>query len=421
MKWLLVVLAFLLPVVANAATEIRTVSAEATGVNREEAIYNALGEAIRQVRGAQISASRQVQSALLRVTERTDGGRERSTTMSASQSSDTRVSSNGLISGYRILSVSDAPGGGGKLARLKVDVPVYKTPGSSSQDNRWRMAVYPVWVPRPHYQVAERRLSRVEVSDRMTQAIGEALVQSRRFAMLARDKEHAMVLERARMAGEDIPVEEKAMLGNELGAEYLVVAQVTDLILGVDEKVSSLTGERTRKQTGAIVVEVRVVVPATGAMVWSNTLNLSADALGLELDGSPGAIQGLFAKAGQEVALAVIDAVWPPLVEARQGNELVINMGGGLMKPGQRWEVFALGEAVRNTHTGNALGRAERRVATAEIVRSTPKMAYARVVDGQVNGSGQVLRRIAQPNLKQDPADSVRGTRKRTCLPIDPC
>lgn len=420
MKWLLIVIAFLLPVVANAATEIRTVSAEATGVNREEAIYNALSEAVRQVRGAQISASRQVQNALLRVTERSEGGRERSTTMSATQSSDTQVSSSGLISGYRILSVSDAPGGGGKLARLEVEVPVYKTPGAPSQDSRWRMAVYPVWVPRPYYQVAERRLSRVEVSDRMTQAIGEALVQSRRFAMLARDKEHAMVLERARMAGEDIPVAEKAMLGNELGAEYLIVAQVTDLTLGVDEKVSSLTGERTRQQTGAIVVEARVVVPATGAMVWSDTLNLSADTLGLELGGSPGAMQRLFEKAGQEVALAVIDAVWPPLVEARQGDELVINMGGELMKKGQRWEVFSLGNAVRNSHTGKSLGRTETLIATVEVTRSTPKMAYARIVEGEVQGKGQVLRRSGYVE-SQDPAESIRGTRKRTCLPIDPC
>lgn len=421
MKWLLISLALLLPFVVNAATEIRTVSAEATGVNREDAIYNALSEAIRQVRGAQISASRQVKSALLRVTERSEGGSERSTTMSASQTSNTQVSSSGLISGYRILSVSDAPGGGGKLARLKVDIPVYKTPGSSSQDNRWRMAVYPVWPPRPLYQVGGLTLSRLEVSSRLTQSINDALVQSRRFAMLARDRDEEIMAERIRMAGDDIPVSEKAMLGNDLGAEYLVSARVVEFTFDAKQKVSSLTGERSVEQTGALVLDVRVLVPATGAIVWSETLNLSPDQLRLNFDGSKGAIQTLFARAGQEVALSVIDVVWPPLVEAREGDELIINMGGGLMQAGDQWDVYSLGAVVRNSHSGNSLGRSESLAGTIEITRANPKLAYAKVVDGNVEGVGHVLRRRAQSSRKQSAAEAVRGTRKRTCLPIDPC
>ncbi|GGY78859.1 CsgG/HfaB family protein [Marinobacter zhanjiangensis] len=416
---IIVVLALLLaPTLTQAATEIRTVRAEATGVDREQAIFNALGAAVRQVRGAQISASKQVQSALSRLSVRTGDGREASVEIQKSSSSQTRVSAEGLISGYRVSSVTNAPGGG-KLARLSVDVPVYHTPGNPD-DGRWRMAVYPVWPARPFYEVADQRLSRVEVSDRMTQSITEALVQSRRFAMLARDKESAIRSERDRMRGEDVPVQEKAMLGNELGAEYLVTAQVTDLTFGVEEKVSGLTGERSRKQTGALVLEVRVVVPATGKIVWTRTLNLSPEYLDLEFDGSPGSTQAFFERAGQEVALSVINVVWPPLVEGHQGNELIINMGGGLMKTGQRWEVFALGDSVRNSHTGKGLGRSESLVATVEVTRSTPNMAYARVVDGEVQGKGQVLRRPAYAEA-EDPAEAIRGTRKRTCLPIDPC
>jgi TolB-like protein len=349
---------------------------------------------------------------------RTGDGREASVEIQSGSSSQTSVASEGLISGYRIRSISDAPGGG-KLARLTVDVPVYRSPGNPN-DGRWRIAVYPVWSARPFYEVDGRRLSREEVSDRMTQSITEALVQSRRFAMLARDKENAIVSERNRMRGEDVPVQEKAMLGNELGAEYLVSAQVTDLTLSVEEKVSSLTGERSRRQTGGLVLEARVVVPATGAIVWTHTMNLSPERLGVDMDGSPGSLQSLFEKAGQEVALAVIDVVWPPLVEGREGDELVINMGGQLMKAGQQWEVFALGDKVRNSHTGNGLGRSERQVATVEVTRSTPKLAYARVVDGEVQGKGQVLRRPAWAEA-EDPNEAIRGTRKRTCLPMDPC
>ncbi|SFM98247.1 Curli production assembly/transport component CsgG [Marinobacter pelagius] len=417
-RLMIAIVMVLLPGISLAATETRTVHAEATGIDREQAIFNALGDAVRQVRGAQISASRQVQSALSRMSVRTGDGREASLEIQKGSSSKTSVSAEGLISGYRVLSVSNAQGGG-KLARLTVDVPVYRSPGNPD-DGRWRMAVYPVWSARPFYEVGNVRLSREEVSDRMTQAITEALVQSRRFAMLSRDKEHAINAERLRMAGDDVPVEEKAMLGNELGAEYLVTAQVTDLTLGIEETVSGLTGERSRKQTGALVLEARVLVPATGAIVWTHTFNLQPEHLGLEIDDTRGGIQSLFERAGQEVALSVIDVVWPPLVEGLQGEELIINMGGELMKKGQRWEVFSLGNSVQNSHTGQKLGRSEALVATVEVTRSTPKMAYARIVEGDVQGKGHVLRRPAHVE-GQDPAEAIRGTRKRTCLPIDPC
>lgn len=414
----LVMLFLLLPGMVLAATDIMTVNAEATGIDREQAIFNALGDAVRQVRGAEISASRQVQSALSRVSVRSGNDRESSVEISKASKSQTRVSAEGLISGYKVLSVTNASGGG-KLARLSVDVPVYKTPGNPN-DGRWRMAVYPVWPARPDYQVANIRLSREEVSSRLTQSITEALVQSRRFAMLSRDRESSIIAERARMGGNDIPVSEKAMLGNEMGAEYLVSAMVTEFTFNAEEKKSRLTGERSIVQSGALVLETRVLVPATGAIVWSETLNLSPEQLNVEFDGSKSSLQTLFERAGQEVALSVIDVVWPPLVEGRQGNELIINMGGELMQEGQRWEVYALGETVNNSHTGNSLGRSESMTATIEVVRSTPKMAYARVVEGEVVGKGQVLRRPAYVGT-EDPSEAIRGTRKRTCLPIDPC
>jgi hypothetical protein len=355
------------------------------------------------------------------MSERSNDGRESKTTISSGQTSDTRVSSSGLISGYRILSVTEASGGGGRLARLEVDVPVYKAPGASSQDNRWRMAVYPVETVRSDYTVDRQRLSAEDVSRRLTHSISDALTQSRRFAMLARDSESAILEERYRMSADYVPVSEQAMLGNTLGAEYLVTARVTDLSLGSKDVTSGLTGEKSTVATGAAVLELRVVTPATGGIVWSQTLNSTADSLGLELAGTSHSAQAVFNQLGREVALRVIDVVWPPLVEKSQGRNVVINMGGDLLSTGETWEVYALGDDVQNSHTGSSLGGKEDLVASVEISRSTSKLAYARVVDGAVKGSGQVLRRPVQSQPTDSAKNLERGTRKRTCLPVDPC
>ncbi|HEV8077681.1 MAG TPA: hypothetical protein VGP45_04775, partial [Marinobacter sp.] len=175
----------------HGATETRTVTAQATGIDYEQAVYNALSEAVRQVRGAQSSASRQVQSSLGRISTRGSGDSESTTTVSAAQTNSTRVRSSGLISGYRVLSVTDASGGG-KLAKLQVDLPVYKVPGSSAQDNRWRMAVYPVEVTSGLFQLNGQQMPGREVSERLTHSISNALTRSRRFAMLARDNDDAI-------------------------------------------------------------------------------------------------------------------------------------------------------------------------------------------------------------------------------------
>ena len=405
---------------AHGATEIRTVVAQATGVDREQAIYNALSDAVRQVRGAQISASRQVQTSLGRLSTRGSDGSESSTTVSKTQSNSTRVRSSGLISGYKVLSLTNAPGGG-KLAKLQVNLPIYTVPGSSAQDNRWRMAVYPVEVAAGVFQVNNQRVSGREVAQRLTHSISSALTRSRRFAMLARDNDDAIYAERERMQGEDVPVAEKAMLGNTLGAEYLVVTRVTDVSLSSEQLTSSLTGEISQVSTGAAVLELRVLVPATGAIVWSQTLNADARQLDIDLAGDSSSAQQVFDSLGREVALRVVDAVWPPLIESNSGDQLVINMGGGLLKPGEQWEVFALGKAVRNSHTGAGLGREEHKVATVTISRSTDKLSYATILNGTVEGKGQVLRRNPQHLSAGDPAEAIRGTRARTCLPIDPC
>lgn len=404
----------------HGATETRTVNAQATGIDYEQAVFNALSEAVRQVRGAQISASRQVQSSLGRISTRGSGDSESTTTVSAAQSSSTRVRSSGLISGYRVLSVTDASGGG-KLAKLQVDLPVYKVPGSSAQDNRWRMAVYPVEVTTGLFQVNGQQMPGRDVSERLTHSISNALTRSRRFAMLARDNDDAIYAERERIAGKDVPVAEKAMLGNTLGAEYLVVTRVTDFSLSSEQLTSSLTGEISQVSKGAAVLELRVLAPATGAIVWSQTLNADARQLGVDLAGDSSSGQQVFDSLGREVALRVVDAVWPPLVEENSGGQLVINMGGGLLKPGEQWEVFALGKAVRNSHTGAGLGREEHKVATVTISRNTDKLSYATILDGSVEGKGHVLRRNPQHLSAADPAEAIRGTRKRTCLPMDPC
>ncbi|WP_192036238.1 CsgG/HfaB family protein [Halomonas sp. YLGW01] len=410
----------LLPGMAMAGVETRTVHAEATGIDREDAIFNALGDAVRQVHGASVDASRELRTSMERTSTRQGMESQRSTTHRAKSESRTSVQSQGLISGYRVRSVVPASGGG-MLARLAVDVPVYRVPGSASQSNRQRIAVYPVEASRSSYRLLGESIGAGQVSRRLTQSIVQALVQSRRFSVLDRDMRAAIDAEKRFVAHGDVPLREKAMLGNSLGADYLVVTRLTEMNLDWREVRSQITGERSQEPVGTASLEARVVVPATGQVMWSETLSVSLEDLGLEGERQAG-VQPILDGLGNELTFRALNVIYPLRVVESRERQVVLNQGGTLLKVGQRWQVFDIGKDYTDPYHGESLGPRESWTADVEIIRVADKVAYAKVIDGEVEGNGQVLRRPQNAAAAREAEfEQIRGTRERVCLPIDPC
>ncbi|WP_163559769.1 CsgG/HfaB family protein [Halomonas sp. NO4] len=417
--WLLVAA---LPLAAQAGVQTRVVQAEATGVDREEAIFNALGEAVRQVHGAQVDASRELRRSMNRLSVRDGQGREASVTHESRVKSGTKVRSQGLISGYDVLEVRPAPGGG-QLARLSVRVPVYRVPGAGAQSNRQRLAVYPVEVDTAQLRINGEALAAGDVSARLTQALVQAMVGARRFNVLDRDMQQAIRAEQAFIASGRVPLAEKAMLGRNLGADYLVVTRLTELDMALREVANPITGERSHQGDGVATLEARVVIPATGQVMWSHTLSTDLAELGIDRPGSGGVTQRVFDALGSELTFRALNVIYPLRVVESRGGEIVLNQGGVIVKPGQRWAVYDIGKAYTDPYHGESLGPRETWVADVDITRVADKVAHARIVSGAVEGNGQVLRRVDATGkaTREAEREAVRGTRERVCLPMDPC
>ncbi|MDR9440664.1 MAG: CsgG/HfaB family protein [Halomonas sp.] len=411
-----------LPLVAQGGVQTKVVQAEATGVDREEAIFNALGEAVRQVHGAQVDASRELRRSMDRVSVRDDQGREASVTHESRVESGTKVRSQGLISGYEVLDVSPAPGGG-QLARLKVTVPVYRVPGTGAQNNRRRLAVYPVEVDAAQLRINGEALAPGDVSARLTQALVQAMVGSRRFNVLDRDMQQAIRAEQAFVASGRVPLAEKAMLGRNLGADYLMVTRLTELDMALRKVENPVTGERSHKGDGVVTLEARVVIPATGQVMWSHNLSTDLAALGIDSPGNGGTTQRVFNALGSELTFQALNVIYPLRVVESRGSDIVLNQGGTIVKPGQRWAVYDIGKAYTDPYHGESLGSRETWVADVDITRVADKVAHARIVKGAVEGNGQVLRRIdaTGQTTREAEREAMRGTRERVCLPMDPC
>lgn len=406
----------------QAGVQTRTVQAEATGINREDAIFNALGDAVRQVHGAQVDASRELHNSMDRLSVRDSEGREASVTYESRVESGTSVKSKGLISGYRVVSVQPAAGGG-QLARLEVQVPVYRVPGSGAQSNRRRLAIYPVEIDTYSLRLAGQPLGAGDVSRRLTQSIVQAFVGSRRFNILDRDMRQAMSAEQRLVASGNVSLAEKAMLGRELGADYLVVTRLTELDMDMREVSNPVTGERSHKGEGVATLEARVVIPATGQVMWSHTLSTDLASLGIDKPGTGGFAQQVYDGLGSELTFQALNVIYPLRVVESQGDRVVLNQGGMIVKPGQRWAVYDIGKAYSDPYHGESLGAQEKWAADVEITRVAEKVAHARIISGGVTGNGQVLRRVDATGAATREAEraALRGTRERVCLPMDPC
>ena len=107
-------------------------------------------------------------------------------------------------------------------------------------------------------------------------------------------------------------------------------------------------------------------------------------------------------------------------VVGRNGaGEVIIGEGGKSLSPGERLTAFALGEEVKDSRTGEVLDQVEEPVATLEIVRVTPKVSYAKVVEGaaaRVVAGARARRPQVLPAqgagamVAPPPETSVRGT-----------
>lgn len=406
------------------ARSVETVQVEVMGYgsSQTEATFEALTEAIRQVHGVAVQSNRVLAQSSSEVSVTHSDGSQDTIRFSVEASGQVVADTAGYVSGYRVLSSSPHPRG--HAVRLQVDLPVYV--GISRQhESRRRMAVYP-FTADPGLQLFNRPLPADQVSSRLTQAVVNSFTQTRRFAMLEREHTEAILRERRLLSDPSVPVEEKARLARTLGADYLLIGHIAGLDVDAHETVSSLTGERRDHLTGAVVVDIRILAPATRQVMWSETVTLPARQLFARLDvadSMAGIEHTLWQTVADALSTRAVGAIYTPRpIDLTADGAIVLNQGGSQLYPGQRLDVFALGNEVFDPYTGESLGRHESRLGVVEVDRVTDRLSYAYPVDLpsiEIDPAAYVLRPSAVAAASGPRDDPRHGTRQGVRLPGD--
>lgn len=249
--------------------------------------------------------------------------------------------------------------------------------------------------------------------------LNERFAQTRKFTMIDRKFDAEVQDEIARLSDKNAAKGDVVRLGQRLGTDYMVVG---DVKFGTVQPppVNPITGQAMPMPSQRFAeISYRVILAPTGQLKWADTVTLESG------DFAASDMLSFVAATADGGAQRIVEAVMANLlpfevVSRTAAGEIVIGEGGKSLAVGERLTVFALGEEVRDSRTGEVLDQVESPIATVQIVRVTPKLSYAQVIEGDAARivAGARVRRpqvlpasgMAPAVAVPPPATSVRGT-----------
>lgn len=365
------------------------------GTTPQLAVGDALVSAVQQQFGVQLTSSESTSlaSGFNATSVSTDGGMTevQNVTVDDKMGRAASISAKGRVSSYVIQSVTRE--GSHWVAEVEAHFERYVV---GRDPNALRRMVVTVFNMRSRtFGYYGNPVDAVEWNVALSEALNVRLTQTRKFTMLDRAFDREVNAELSRLGSANASPADTVRLNQKLATDYLVVGEVTfnDVL---PPPVNPLTGQ-AMPRASALFAEInfRVLLAPTGQLKWTNTVRLDEAQFAVSDARS-------FISASAETAAAMIcdnimANILPFEVAAFTAGQVVIGEGGKQLRVGERFTVCALGEAVKDTRTGEVIDRIEVPVATVEVTAVGAKLSYARVVEGDASRilRGSRLRRVA--------------------------
>ena len=337
-----------------------TVEKTGSGVKEQDAVLDAIEQALMQVNGAAVATS-----SMTTISESTSSKGDQETYESAEEFlQNISTATKGIIKGYEILQ-----SGKGKddLALyevvIKVTVPKYET---SKQLERLRIAVPSIYLKR---DINNKKMQ--TATGEIKSKIIDQLTQTRKFAMIDRDFLGETDKELKLIQGGNFKIEEMARLGNQVGVDFILLPTVFQHKISKSVKTSKFSGKKFTNYHGISEVSIKLIDVATNQIKLSKTLKAS---------GNSSSYSKLADKIALRISETITNSIMPPQIISLTGKELIINQGGDAMVKGRRFNIFKLGKRLYDPDTNESLGREETLSGVVQIVRSTSKTSVAKLI-----------------------------------------
>jgi hypothetical protein len=268
------------------------------------------------------------------------------------------------------------------------------------------------------YKVGEQTGEAARLEKQLRRLITDNLVQTRRFAIIDREFSQEIQAERQRLLRPDINPEERARLGQELGADYVLAGSLDEFQLVAEKGVFRASGREYQRLVASAKLSYRVIELATGQIVLADNLQVPPGPLfGAGSLPDAQSESHMMNWMADRIGSRITWTIYPVrVVTVLSDGEIVLNQGGSAFRTGDRLEAFNLGRRLTDPYTKESLGYEETLAGTLEVSRVLPKAAYARVIStnhpvevGAICRPAAQTEGVAQPKVEPTTLDQTKS------------
>ena len=258
--------------------------------------------------------------------------------------------------------------------KIRAEVASFELPPEAS---RVRVAVFP-------FKVFNAQGDKEKLQRLINQEINNYFVQTKKFAILDRSYLEEVAKEKSKILDGSAPAIEMAKIGNEISADFIIVGSVEDF--KTEKTVTKvLTDESTKitRESATINLNYRVLDVTTKQISNSDTIKLKISSKG----GPNEAMSEVALRAARNLGEEVLFSIYPVLVEKIDGPDLYLGQGGKQFKNGDVYEIFEKGDKIYDSYTKEVIGNIESPKGKVQIVSVTSNMSKARSTEKGVDFS----------------------------------
>jgi len=373
---LLTVVILLTPLLVSAGVDRVDINARGEGSTYQEALNNALLEAIGQVHGKAIESEKM--SLSTEVSSATNESEEYYA--SDEYLSVVKEKTKGVVSGYEVLIADDSSGHW--ILEVLTQVAKYK---KSKSADRKRIVIIPSEVVTNTFSVLGAKLNAQKMAVTLDQLISDSLVQTRKFAVLDRKNTRAVASELALASSSNSAKEEAARLGQSLVSDFMLVGTLDRLQYSTNTRKMRTSDKTYIVGSGDASYSYSFIEVATSQVFFSDTVETSVGHEELPRANRDKAnIVGevLLGELSKSLVKFLVDQIYPLAIISKRSDEVILSEGGKRLSVGDSYKVYKRGEKIFDPYTKEFSGYEEFYCCVVKVNRVAPKQSYATITEG---------------------------------------
>jgi hypothetical protein len=260
--------------------------------------------------------------------------------------------------------------------------------------------------PTPSLQTAMNSRGKGQSLARVVEAFDSQLIDrvnsGRKFEIVGRSdlKHQQSEVDLAASGIVDANDKNAAQAGKVAGAKYMLVTKLDDF--------EDSTERMEFKELNKVGLKRKIRISAVGKIYDTSTLKLIESAniqilkkddrmddvsLAKNAEMTDELLQTAVREMAEKISMRITDVIYPAKVLAVREKQITVNRGDGTgIAVGQVWNVYAVGEELKDPDTGEILGKEEVLVGKARITSVLPKTSTAELLEDSGTAPGAIVR-----------------------------